>query len=54
MNGFAGSPEIVATDSVKDCVYPFIRETANLLYEILTLIIDWYSAQVGNNAGTSR
>ena len=42
------------TDAVKDHVYTLAREVVNLFHEVLLLVIDWDTAQVGNGRRPSR
>jgi hypothetical protein len=43
-----------ATDAVEDDVNTFAREVVNLLHEILMLVINWDTTQVGNGRRASR
>ena len=42
------------TDAVKDDVHTRAREALNFFYEVLMLIIDWDTAQVGNGRRAAR
>ena len=37
-----------ATDAVKDHVYTLARAAVNFFHEVLMLVINWDTAQVGN------
>ena len=43
-----------ATDAVKDNVYALAREAVDFFNEVLMLVINWDSAQVGNGRRPSR
>ncbi len=43
-----------ATDAVKDNVYTLAREAVNFFHEVLMLVINWDTAQVGNGRRPSR
>jgi hypothetical protein len=43
-----------ATDAVKDDVYTLAREAVNFFHEVLILVINWDTAQVGNGRGPSQ
>ena len=47
-------PEVGATDGVKDDVHTLAREAVNFFHEVLMLIINWDTAQVGNGRRTSQ
>ena len=47
-------PEVGATDGVKDDVHALAREAVNFLHEVLMLVINWDTAQVGNGRRPSR
>ena len=42
------------TDPVKDDVYSLAREAVNFFHEVLMLVINWDTAQVGNGRRPSR
>jgi hypothetical protein len=42
------------TDAVKDDVYTFAREAVHFFHEVLLLVINGESAQVGNGGRPSR
>ena len=43
-----------ATDAVKDDVNTLTREAVNFFHEVLMLVINWDTAQVGNGRRPSR
>jgi hypothetical protein len=43
-----------AADAVKDNVYTLAREAVNFFHEVLMLVINWDTAQVGNGRRPSR
>jgi hypothetical protein len=43
-----------AADWVKDGIHALAREAANLSHEVLISVIDWDTAQVGNDRRPSR
>src|SRR5262245_35116233 len=43
-----------ATDAVKDDVYALARKAVNFVHEVLMLVVDWETAQVGNGRRPSR
>ena len=47
-------PEMSTTDGVKDRVHALAREAMNFFHEVLILVIDWDTAQVGNGRRPSR
>ena len=42
------------TDGVKDDVYALAREAVNFFHEVLMLVVNWDTAQVGNGRRPSR
>jgi hypothetical protein len=47
-------PYVRAADAVKDNVYTLAREAVNFFHELLMLVINWDTAQVGNGRRPSR
>jgi hypothetical protein len=45
---------MAAPDAVKDNVYTLAREAMNFFHEVLMLVINWDTAQVGNGRRSSR
>ena len=43
-----------ATDAVKDNVYALTREAVNFFHEVLMLVVNWDTAEVGNGRRPSR
>src|SRR5437868_4160356 len=43
-----------AANAVKDDVYTLTREVVNFFHEVLTLVVNWDTAQLGNGGRTSR
>jgi hypothetical protein len=43
-----------ATNTVEDNVCAFTREAVNFFHEVLMLVINWDTAQVGNRGRPSR
>src|SRR5262249_41659404 len=50
----AGAPDMGAADAVEDDVDALARETADFRHEVLPLVVDRDSSQVGNDRCTSR
>ena len=47
-------PEVGTTDGVKDDVHAIAREAVDFFDEVLMLVINWDTAQVGNSRRPSR
>jgi len=47
-------PEVSATDRVKDDVHALTREAVKFFHEVLMLVINRDTAQVGDDRGPSR
>ena len=47
-------PEVGTTDGVKDDVHTLAREAVNFFHEVLMLVINWDTVQVGNGRRSSR
>ena len=45
---------MAATDAVKDNVYTVACEAVNFFHEVLMLVINWDTVQVGNGRRSSR
>ena len=50
----AGTPDVGAADAVKDDVYTLAREAVNFSHEVLMLVINRDTAQIGNGRRPSR
>ena len=52
--GFAGAPNVGTSDRVEDDVHAVAREAVNFLYEVLMLVINRDTTQLGNGRRTAR